>query len=578
MNEVIVTAGRIPILLTNLNRSLILFDSLQIKNSPVNTVQDLLQYAGGVDVQHRGMNGIQADVNIRGGTFEQTLIMINGVKLSDPQTGHHNLNLPLSLESIERIEILKGEGSRIHGPNAFSGAVNFITRKDLVRNINVGISGGQNGYYSGLYRGCYNIENWGNNISVEKIKSDGYKENTEFEVINFSYNSFLTFNPGIINLFFGLNDKDFGANSFYSIQFPLQAEHTKTKFVSLSSELEYNWFSVSPKLYWRRNNDEFVLNKYNPDFYRNLHETNVYGSEIQLTAKWGIGETSLGGEFIEDRIESTNLNNHKRDKKGIFIEHNFNSLEKLNIVISGFAYNYSFIDWQLSPGFDAGYRINDELRVFAALGKAFRIPTYTELYYEDPVSSGNVNLKHEETINYETGLRYKTIPLEINLGFFRKEGKNIIDWVRASVEDKWRAENITESNTNGIEVSVSIRPDILIHNFPLSLIELSYSFIDSDRKTSEYESRYVLDYLKHQLIINISNSFFYDVYFNWLLRYEKRVKFEDYFLTDLNITKAISHIDLYIKATNIFNIPYKDIAGVPLPGRWIIGGLKFSLY
>ncbi|MBI5662331.1 MAG: TonB-dependent receptor [Ignavibacterium album] len=577
LKEIIITASRRPVLSSSLNRSLIVVVDSQINKTPVNSVADLLQYTGGVDLQTRGINGVQGDVNIRGGTFEQTLILIDGIKITDPQTGHHNLNIPISLDITERIEILKGEGSRIHGPNAFSGAVNFITKKELIRKLKAGIAAGQNGFYSGSILGCYSWENWGNKILFEKLKSNGYRENTEFDIFNIIYTSNLSFSSGVMNLYFGLTNKRFGANSFYSSKFPLQAEYTKTKLLSIGGEFEFNRFTVSPKLYWRRNNDEFVLNKFNPGFYRNLHETNVYGVEMQLSYKYSLGDISFGGEFIKDKIISTNLNSHQREKKGIFLEHNFNKLKNINIVLSGFAYNYSFIDWQFWPGLDIGYQLTGNIRFHASVGKAFRIPTYTELYYIDPVSSGNANLKHEETFNFESGIRFDHSLFEFNLSLFFKDGKNIIDWVRVSDNAKWKAENITRTDTKGYEINFFIKPYIYIKHFPVSLINLSYTFIDSDRKTTNFQSRYVLDYLKHQLILMVAHQFFYDINFFWYMRLEKRVAFANHFLTDLRLNKTIDNFDLYINITNLLNNTYEDILGVPLPQRWIIGGLKFNL-
>ena len=100
LQDVIVTASRAPISFSDLTRSVIVIDSSDIKETPVNSIQDLLQYTSGVDIKQRGVDGVQADASIRGGTFEETLILIDGVKMSDPQTAHHNLNLPISLDNV----------------------------------------------------------------------------------------------------------------------------------------------------------------------------------------------------------------------------------------------------------------------------------------------------------------------------------------------------------------------------------------------------------------------------------------------------------------------------------------------
>jgi iron complex outermembrane receptor protein len=116
--EIEVSAQRSPALYSQVARIVSVIERKEIESSPAQSVQDLLEYVAGVDVRQRGVEGVQADVSIRGGTFDQTLILLNGINITDPQTGHHNLNIPLSLSQIERIEILEGPAARVYGPNA----------------------------------------------------------------------------------------------------------------------------------------------------------------------------------------------------------------------------------------------------------------------------------------------------------------------------------------------------------------------------------------------------------------------------------------------------------------------------
>ncbi len=189
MNEIVVTASKTPISISNLTRDVVVINTDDIKLMPVNSFQDLLQYTGGFDLRQRGINGVQSDVSIRGGNFEETLVLIDGIKISDPQTGHHNLNLPFSLENIQRIEILKGQGSRVFGPNAFSGVINFITKKGNNNSFFLETLGGENHYFEGNIGGSYSLGFINNYISFSKSKTDGYRHNTNFDRINFSYNS-----------------------------------------------------------------------------------------------------------------------------------------------------------------------------------------------------------------------------------------------------------------------------------------------------------------------------------------------------------------------------------------------------
>ena len=578
LQDVVVTASRTPISFSDLTRSVIVIDSSDIKETPVNSIQDLLQYAVGVDIKQRGIDGTQADASIRGGTFEETLILIDGVKMSDPQTAHHNLNLPISLDNVERIEILKGQGSKIFGPNAFSGVINIITKKSHSRTLSVEALGGQNSYYNTSLSASVPIWKISNNFSITKYKSDGYRYNTNFDMNNISFGSSLNAKDVNVNLLLGYNDKKFGASGFYTSTFKNEWEHTTTKIANLSSDITINNFTISPKLNYRRNDDRYLLDYTNPSFYENIHHTDVYGFELQSSLKTNLGVTSIGGEFNHDKITSTNLGNHQRDKKGFFAEQKFSPIEKLNIILGGFAYDYSSIGWKFWPGIDASYNLISDIRLFGSVGKAFRIPSYTELYYNDPVTKGDPNLLYEETTNFEMGLNLTQNFFNVELSLFRKQGKNIIDWFKLNKNDsKWTVRNIAKVNTNGFEINFYTNPQIIFKKLPFNKVGIGYTYLDSDRKTSEFISRYALDYLRHQLVITISNNFFWGIKQSWAFRYENRVNFEDHFLADANFYRQINMFTIILKATNLFNKTYHDIDTAPLPGRWIIGGIKLNI-
>jgi vitamin B12 transporter len=575
LDEIIVTASKAPISISDLTRDVIVINKDEIKSLPVNSVEDILQYYGGVDLRQRGINGVQADVSIRGGNSEETLILIDGIKITDPQTSHHNLNLPFSLDNIQRIEILKGQGSRIFGPNAFSGVINFITKKGNNNSIFAKISGGENNYFDGEVSGSYSVDFINNYISFSKTKTDGYRHNTNFDRINFSYNSSIKAGEGRVNLFFGYDDNKFGANGFYSVKYPNQWEHTTTKFLNAGAEFGNEIFSISPKIYWRRNDDNYLLNYEDPGFYQNIHRTNVIGGELQtsLTTKFGI--TSLGGEYVKDKIESTNLGDHDRNKKGIYLEEKISPLENFTVITGAFLYNYSGLGWKFWPGLDAGYSFSNNLRIFGSVGKAFRIPDFTELYYSSPASVGNQSLNPEETLNYEAGLNYLSNQFSAKFSLFRKEGKNLVDWVRTNPNDPWMAMNIAKLNTSGFEINFSFMPDF--KNFPIYKIGVDYTFLDSDRKEETFESEYLLDYLRNQLVFNLENYWWFGIRQSWFFRYEDRLTFKDHFVLDTQISKELGNFEVFIKATNLFNKSYQQVSGVPLPGRWIISGIKFRM-
>ncbi len=574
LDEIVITAGRSPVTFSNLARSVIVLTSSDIKSLPASNIQDVLKYLGTVDLKARGTQGIQGDVGIRGGTFEQTLVLIDGVKISDPQTGHHNLNLPVNLNNVDRIEILKGQGSRIFGPNAFGGAINIITKKNNKPSLSLSTAGGENNYYDISLSALQPILITGNNISFSKKKSDGYRHNTNFDITDFSIGQSYFINQNVVNVYFGYVDKIIGANNFYSDQYPNQWEHTTTKIFNVTSEFGNDDLVFSPKIFWRRGDDDYILDNSRPSFYRNIHKTYSYGGEIQTSLKTNLGVTSFGGEINKEEIASNSLGNHSRLKGGFFAEQFIDVSNFISISAGFFAYNYSNIGWKLWPGIDAAYKFSDNIKIFGSIGQAFRIPTFTELYYKSPANLGNPNLKYEETTNYEIGFSYSEKAIQFQTSIFFKNGKNIIDWARVSQINPWKVENVTNLKTLGYEIGYShlLNTNVL----PISKININYTYLSADRATGNFQSKYVLENLRHQLIFNIDNELPFGIINNWSFIFKDRENLSPQFTMDTQISFVVQPFNFFLRITNLLNRYYEDFPGVVLPGRWITAGIKFS--
>lgn len=574
--EVVVTSGRIPSSFSNLTRSVTVIDSRQLKEIPAGSLQDVLNYIGGVDLRKRGPEGVQADVSIRGGSFEQTLILVDGVRLSDPQTGHHNLNLPVSLQNVERIEVLKGPGSKSYGANAFAGVINIITKKGKEGSAGLNLSGGQYGFYNGELSLSLPFLSMGNRLSASRSRSDGYRHNTQFSQYNLSYAANMEFDHGSLNASAGYTDKEFGANGFYSNRYPDQWEQTKTTFASLSADYGGEAVTVSPKAYWRKNTDDYILDSKRPEWYHNRHKTYTYGTELQVLAKSFLGSTVLGGEFNRDEIKSSSLGDHKRDKGGLFFEHRIELLERLNISAGGFAYSYGSYGWRFWPGFDAAYKFTPNLRAYVSAGRSFRIPTYTDLYYKSPAQVGNSQLKPEEAVTYEGGVSYGATGFAANLSAFTRRGSNMIDWVLEPQTNIWKARNLISINAHGVEAGITLFPSSFSPFLFIDKLDASYTWIESDKLSGGEQSKYILDHLRHQAIVRLSYDIIPGLNNYWTMRYEARMNLEEHFVADTRLGYRFSLAEVYLEATNIFDRKYMDIGGVTMPGRWIRAGVSLS--
>ena len=575
--EVVVTGSKTPTPLVRLSRSIEVITVETIKQLSVTSLPELLNLSLGVDVKQRGATDVQSDISIRGGSFEQTLILINGIKVSDPQTGHHNMNLPISLSDIERIEILKGPGSSIHGANALSGVINIITKQNSTNTISGAISYGSFGIYNLSANASITHGFLQNNFSISKSHSNGYLHNTNYDNININFSPRLVFGNSVINILAGYQDKKFGANGFYSDKYPNQFEETKTTLIALNSEISIGDLNISPKISYRKHKDEYLLDFLRPEFYKNNHETDSYNLQFESSYKSSIGITGFGSEYGKDEINSTNLGVHNRNKYGFSIEQNSELFKFLDVSLGGYLYKYDTFGWKFVPAVDIGYKVTKNLRLITSYGKSFRLPTFTELYYSSPAQKGNASLQPEEAWSIETGIKHTSDIITSSISGYYREGTNLIDWSKQVSTDKWTANNIAKLKTIGIEISLNTELNKLLPNFFIKSVSFGYSFIETDNSQINYISRYILEHLKNQYIMNIFNDLPLNIKNSISMRYEQRINSGGYFICDTKFSKKIGNFDLSFSVNNIFDKYYTDFINIPLPGINILSELRYTL-
>jgi len=641
LNDIQITSSRIPILSSESARVIYFISKEEINMLPVHSLQDLIEYASNVDVRQRGAEGIQADISIRGGNFEQTLILLNGFKMNDAQTGHHNMNLPVDIESIEKVEIIEGPGNRIFGINAYSGAINFITNTQTVNNLKLSLFAGQHKYFGGSASVSLNRKNWNNYLAISKKSSAGYLlndtiNNTDFNTISVFYETEFKHKVADFKIQVGYSDKSFGANSFYTPKFPWQYENTKTIFAGYKTIRKGKKYNFVKSFYWKRHQDRFELfredkykrtgnyfsdnqdtAKYYPNIYadwnyykgHNYHKTNLLSSILKYDFENFAGTTAIGAEYRHVYIKSNVLGEaietaidvpfedfgeytKKADRYNVnmYIEH----LYKYNnfLISAGASANYnSDYNWNYTGGIDASYNFRKKLKVFASANQALRLPTFTDLFYDGPTNKGNPKLLPETALTYELGSKYKNKKLKANLTFFRRYGKNTIDWVRLSDTIDWQAQNITELTTTGGEFSVSYY--FGKNNF-LKKASLSYAYTDVDKQSGEYISKYSLDYLKYKAVFSLHHKVYKNISASWVYRFEDRSgSFSEYDLTtktytgekeyepitliDFKLYWQNDYLEVYSEASNLLNTEYYEFGNIKMPGLWIKGGVKIKL-
>ena len=575
LKEVEITSNRITLPFSKTSRTITLITSEDIVNSAATNVADLLQNVIGVDIRRRGTDGMQSDLYIRGGSFDQTLLLIDGVKMDDVQTGHHTMNAILSLDNIERIEIIKGPAARIYGQNAFTGAINIVT-KNVERNaLDVNLNYGSYANKKGIINISKKIENGGVLASVGYQDSDGYRFNTDFENVT----AFFKTDLKNYNLTTSFTDRKFGANGFYaSPDYKDQYEETQTSLVALGATYAFNNVTLKPRLYWRRNQDMYVFLRQDPSFYRNLHISNKVGAETNMVVNSKLGKTGIGIDVFRVFLVSNNLGNHNRTAVTGFLEHRFELLNENLDITPGVAISY-FSDFETKafPGLDVGYRVSDNLKFYGNIGYTYRVPTYTDLFYVGPTTMGNPNLEPESALSEELGVKLTTGNFQFDVALFNRMSDNLIDWTKDNESDKWETRNFSEVLTQGVEVAFNYFT--YFGKFKQNL-NVGYTYINDDiRDNNVAYTRYSLNSIKHQITSTIDTKFFNYVSQHIAYRYIERTNGQSYTVVDASLQATISNsFDVSLAANNIFNTEYYETNLVPMPKGNVMLGLKYAIY
>ena len=492
LDEVIVSSPRIELSMGQQSRSVTTITAKEIAESGANTLIDVLSDVAGIELRSRGAQDVQSDIYIRGGGFDQVLLLIDGIKVDNPQTGHHTLNAILPIEMIDRVEILKGAAGRVYGQNAFSGAINIVTKTPSTEDLKVTLSGGSFDYQKAALFATDQRESSSHTLYAETISSDGYRYNTDYYNQNYLWKSSWKTDQEPIELLASFNNRRFGANGFYaSPTFTDQFEATQSSLLGLTTSINGNWH-IKPKLYWKRGQDEFILFKNDPSIYRNMHITNKLGAEVNATKKHALGTTGIGFELAHVSIRSNNLGEHARTLAHGYLEHRFVS-NRWDVTPGFSVSHYTDQDTFFYPGIDIGFQINADSRLFFNSGYTYRIPTYTDLYYNDPTTVGNESLIPEKALTTELGFRHRQNNWKLSISLFQRDAKNYIDYVVLAGEERWQATNIDQILSQGGELDVVLNSNS--HKF-----SVGYAYLKDDVDgVSSALSRYAINSRKHHL-------------------------------------------------------------------------------
>ncbi len=618
LDEIEVTASRTPLQELQAARPVTVLSRQDIQAAAVQSINDLLKYAVGVDVRQRGAFGVQTDISLRGGTFDQVTILLNGINITNAMTGHLSADFPVAMEDVERIEVLEGPAARLFGTSAFSGAINIVTRAAKQSGVTLRALAGEHG----LYKTGASVSQVGKHmqhqVSASYGRSDGAVENSDFQQRKLYYQGHHDNELFDADWQAGVSSQDFGANTFYTAKYANQFETTRQYYASAKAKTNKGWIKLAPSFSFQRTNDHYVLMRTNPAAYQNFHRLDVFGHGLNAFLESSLGKTSAGYDIRWEEIYSTSLGKplgegHEKKVHGedahytkhdfrrnysAFFEHNI-ILDKATISLGVMANNNSALDNGLDfyPGVDVSYRPTNQWRLFASWNKALRMPTFIDLYYNSPTSEGNVGLQPEKTEAFSIGAEYRSEIFSGRVDAFYNKGKDMIDWVMYSADDAYHAAGF-ELDNMGFSVHTTTRfQDLLPNQHVLKSFKLGYSYIHQKRHddTPIYKSNYALQYLRHKVVANLGMQFMPGFTGNIAYRFQERMgqyiafdadthtstghlaDYKPYGVVDLKVQYAWKKWTLFGEASNIFDVDVVDLGNIPQPGRWMKAGVSYTI-
>lgn len=570
--SVTVTTTVQPIPLSESDRSV---QTLDTRQYPLlfNSVVDYLGLDSSVNLQSRAAAGVQADLSIRGTTFEQSLILLNGLRIDDPETGHLNLDIPVPLDAVSRIEVLHGSGSTFYGSDAIGGAVNLITAEPAVPltgspfSITAKAGGGNYSSTEQSFRADYATKPFSAELSGSRDTSDGFIADRNYASNAISAETWLNLKPGTTDILLAMSDRPYGANQFYGA-YP-SWERTKGWFASIQQQLGTR---TAASFAYRRHTDMFVLFVDDPSIYENNHIDTAWQSALRRVDHLAANVTlSYGLEANGDAIQSTNLGRHARNQGAGYANLSLPSLGRFSLSIGAREEIFSGGDAIFSPDAAVAFTLTHSLRLRASAGHGFRLPTYLDLYYSDPTTIGNPNLKPESSWSYEGGVDWTPANGRFTLTTtgFSLHQKDGIDYSKYLLSAPWQATNVGNFSYNGAETLLRLRLPGSEH------LDLSYTGVRATSPPKGLISLYAFNYAAQNAIFAWTGDF-HQLAAHTQVSVVQKTTQTAYPLWDISLARNTGRLRPYVRLLNLSNTGYQEIPGVPLQGRTIMAGTQFN--
>lgn len=566
---VIVTGEPQPIPLDEADRSVTLLPVREVSTLFGNWT-GFVQLDPSLDFAERAPNGVQGDLSIRGAGFNQSLVLVNGFRVNDAQAGHHNLDLPLPLLSLDRIEVLHGSGSTLYGSDAIGGAINFIVTPPAATELRLGTAVGNFGTNNQFGSATYASPKLSEQLSFSRDFSSGFTTDRDYRSLAIASDARFTSSLGLTSVLLGYSDRPFGAAGFYG-DYP-SWERTKAWFAALSQQLgERTEFDLG----YRRHTDDFVLVRDDPALYQNNHATESWQAALRRTQPLSQNiKLFYGVEGYRDAIASSNLGGHARNRGAAYANLDVRAWHRFSFTAGVREEVYGDFQSEVSPMASGGVWLTRKLKLRATASHGFRVPTYTELYYSQPGLVGNAALKPESAWNYEAGLDWHaTSRVTAMVTAFHRREHNDIDYVMPVGGTTFTAANIDRLNFTGVETT--LRLDLPAHQ----RVDLSYTgILGTQDALAGLVTRYVGNSPSSYGVIAWQGSLPGKLLARTRLGVVQRASQPDaYALWDVSARRQFQRFSAFVQFANLTSTIYQEIPGVAMPGRSVTGGVEFML-
>jgi len=571
---VIVVGTAVPVPLAESTRSVTVLpvdSQALVLGSP----QELLRTDSSVFLEQRGAGGGQADLILRGGTFEQSLILLNGFRVNDSQASHHNLDLPIPLDALSSIQILHGAGSTLHGADAMSGVADFLTAAPDHSSLRLRGGGGSNWENEESLLGELVRKRLSTRLTADRNFAEGFIPDRDYRNEDASLETWIGSRLGMTDAMLAVSDRRFGAANFYG-NYP-EWERTKGWFASVRQELGSRTVAAFA---YRRHTDQFILVRSNPSLYQNNHIDSAWQASLRRTVPIARASILLFGlEEDGDRIHSNALGDHAENRGSGYIDldlHPSNARWKLSAGVREELFSGG-LNSVFSPHLAGSLRLTNRMKLRASGGYGYRIPTYTDRYYHDPVTNPNPHLKPESAWSGEGGVDWTpgdrwTFSAT---GFYTRE-HDTIDYVRSSPSSPWTPVNLNGVHFQGVESTVTWMANAS------NTIRVAWTALPGQQSTlNGLQSEYAYNYPTQNINAKWTTTIGHQLTLTNNVRVVKMYQqmglpswnSSAYAIWNATLNHDSGRIRPYLRLDNVSNTGYQEIRGVPMQGRSIVGGV-----